>query len=174
MPNECSFPINILWLIKSNALLKSSSITLTNTFNLSVASYQMLAISTSASVVDVPVIPSNCLSSISLSRESSTHLTTIDSNTFAAIGVSEIGLKSFYIETGRCTLGTGTTYADFHCGGKIPSRNELLKIAVSGAARTSVLLRITHAGISSGAGIMKPCALLKLDFLTSAYKKCMR
>ena len=24
------------------------------------------------------------------------------------------------------------------------------------------------------AGIMKPCALLKLDFLTSAYKKCMR
>ena len=25
-----------------------------------------------------------------------------------------------------------------------------------------------------GAGFTKPCALLKLDFLTSAYKKCMR
>ena len=49
----------------------------------------MLAISTSAPVVDVPVISPNCLSSISLSKESSTHLTTIDSNTFAAIGVSE-------------------------------------------------------------------------------------
>ena len=28
--------------------------------------------------------------------------------------------------------------------------------------------------ISPGAGFTKPCALLKLHFLTSAYKKCMR
>ena len=27
---------------------------------------------------------------------------------------------------------------------------------------------------SPGAGFTKPCALLKLDFLTSGYKKCMR
>ena len=28
-------------------------------------------------------------------------------------------------------------------------------------------------GSSPGAGFTKPCALLKLDFLTSAYNKCM-
>ena len=28
--------------------------------------------------------------------------------------------------------------------------------------------------LGAGAGFTKPCALLKLDFLTSAYKKCMR
>ena len=29
-------------------------------------------------------------------------------------------------------------------------------------------------GSQSGTGFTKPCALLKLDFLTSAYQKCMR
>ena len=38
-------------------------------------------------------------------------------------------------------MGTGTTYADFHCGCKIPLRNELLKTAVRGAARTSEVKR---------------------------------
>ena len=61
-----------------------------------------------------------------------------------------MGLKSFSIETRECTLGTSTTYADFHCGGKIPSRNKLFKIAVSGAATTSALLCINHARMSSG------------------------
>ena len=28
-------------------------------------------------------------------------------------------------------------------------------------------------GLLAGAGFTKPCALLKLDFLTSAYNKCM-
>ena len=30
-----------------------------------------------------------------------------------------------------------------------------------------------YAGPKPGAGFTKPCALLKLDFLTSAYNKCM-
>ena len=32
---------------------------------------------------------------------------------------------------------------------------------------------VVKTGCPSGAGFTKPCALLKLDFLTSAYNKCM-
>ncbi len=59
----------------------------------------------------------------------------IDSNVFEAIGVREIGLTSFSIVFGGFTFGTGITFADFHVSGIIPSRNELLKIAVKGPAR---------------------------------------
>ena len=54
----------------------------------------------------------------------------IDSNLFDAIGVREIGLTSFSIVFGGFTFGTGITFADFHVSGIIPSRDELLKIAV--------------------------------------------
>ena len=59
----------------------------------------------------------------------------VDSNIFEAIGVREIGLTSFSIVFGRFTFGTGITLADVHVSGIIPSRNELLKIAVKGPAR---------------------------------------
>ena len=58
----------------------------------------------------------------------------IDSNVFEAIGVREIGLTSFSIVFGGFTFDTGITFADFHVSGIIPSRNELLKIAVKGPA----------------------------------------
>ena len=54
----------------------------------------------------------------------------IDSNVFEAIGVIEMGLTYFSIVFGGFTSGTGITFADFHVSGIIPSRNELLKIAV--------------------------------------------
>ena len=59
----------------------------------------------------------------------------IDSNVFEAIGLREIGLTSFSIVLGGFTFGTGITFADFHVSGFIPSRNELLKIAVKAPAR---------------------------------------
>ena len=59
----------------------------------------------------------------------------IDSNVFEAIGVREIGLTSSSIVFGGFTFGTGITFADFHVSEIIPSRNELLKIAVKGPAR---------------------------------------
>ena len=65
----------------------------------------------------------------------SIYLSIIDSNVFEAIGVREIGLTSFSIVFGGFTFGTGITFADFHVSGIIPSRNELLKIAVKGPAR---------------------------------------
>ena len=59
----------------------------------------------------------------------------IDSNVYEAIGVRVIGLTSFTIVFGGFTFGTGITFADFNVSGIIPSRNELLKIAVKGPAR---------------------------------------
>ena len=59
----------------------------------------------------------------------------IDSNVFEAIGVREIGLTSFSIVFGGFTFGTGITFADFHVTGIIPSRDELLQIAVNRPAR---------------------------------------
>ena len=61
----------------------------------------------------------------------------IDYNVFEAIGVREIGLTvtSFSIVFVGFTFGTGITFADFYVSGIIPSRNELLNIAVRGPAR---------------------------------------
>jgi len=42
---------------------------------------------------------------------------TIDSNTLATVGRSDIGLRSSWMGIGGCTLGTGTTSADFQIGG---------------------------------------------------------
>ena len=39
---------------------------------------------------------------------------------------------------------------------------------------SQLLYKTRYGCFWSGAGFTKPCALLKLDFLTSAYKKCMR
>ena len=59
-----------------------------------ISSYHLWVISTSASVVDVPANPPNCLGSTFDTMVSSTHTMTIDSNTFAAIGVSDIDRMS--------------------------------------------------------------------------------
>ena len=67
-----------------------------------------------ASVVDVPANPPNCLGSTFDTMVSSTHSMTIDSNTFAAIGVSDIGRMSLCIEAGGLLFGNGMTLAIFH------------------------------------------------------------
>ena len=54
----------------------------------------------------------------------------IDSNVFGAIIVREIGLTFFSIVFVGFTFGTGITFADFRVSGIIPSRHELLKIAL--------------------------------------------
>ena len=54
----------------------------------------------------------------------------IDSNVVEAIGVREIGLTSLSKVFRGFTFGTCITFADFHVSGIIPSRSELLKIAV--------------------------------------------
>ena len=59
----------------------------------------------------------------------------IDSNVFEAIGVRQIGVTYFSIVFGGFTFCTGITFADFHVSGIIPSRNELLNIALKGPAR---------------------------------------
>ena len=100
----------------------------------SVAFYHLYSISPGASVVPVPAIPPNCLSSICGITASSTHFSTIDSNTFASIGVSAIGLMPFSIYSGGRFLGNGITVAVFHNFGSTPSRRELLNIDVTGPA----------------------------------------
>ena len=89
-----SFSSNMWWLMRSNALLKSSVTTRTYVLRLSVASYHLCVISTRASVVDVPAIAytPNCLLSMVSQTISSTCFIIIDSKTFAAIGVINIGL----------------------------------------------------------------------------------
>ena len=46
------------------------------------------------------------------------HFPTIDSNTLAMVGRSDIGLRSLQMDVGGCTLGTGTTSADFQIGSR--------------------------------------------------------
>ena len=57
-----------------------------------------------------------------------THFSTIDSNTFANIGVSCIGLKSYSTDSGGCFLGNTITVAVFHNFGSTPSRRKPLDI----------------------------------------------
>ena len=68
---------------------------------------------------------------------------------------------SFSIKRGGFRFGSGTTFAAFHIAGINPSRNELLNIAVIGAARMLALSLKMHAGILSG-----PIAL----FILTRYK----
>ena len=82
-------------------------------------------------VVEAPPIPPNWMQLMFYSIFS---FRIIDSNVFEAIGVREIGLTYFSIVFGGFTFGTGITIADFLVSGIIPSRNELLKIAVRGPA----------------------------------------
>ena len=58
-----------------------------------------------------------------------------------------------------CFFGNGMTVADFHSLGRTPSLSELLKIAVTGAARRCEKSFNTHGGMLSG-----PVALLTLTF----------
>ena len=92
--------------------------------------------------MDVPLIPPNCFASISPSIVSSSHFIIIDSNTLAAIGVSEIGLMFFTIVVlvdNSFVFGNGITFAICHSIGSIHSFSELLKLAVNGVARTLIL-----------------------------------
>ena len=135
--------------MRSNALLKSSMTTRTYVLSKSVASYHLCVISTRASVVDVPAIPPNCLQSMVSQTISSTYFIIIDSKTFAAIGVIDIGLMSVFTDISGLVFGSGIILADFHTLGRTPSRKEQLKILASGAARQSACSFNTHAGMLS-------------------------
>ena len=67
----------------------------------------------------------------------STHFSTIDSNTFASIGVSAIGLMSFSIDSDGRFLGNGITVAVFHNFGNTPSRIEILNIDVQNLSQST-------------------------------------
>ena len=66
---------------------------------------------------------------------------------------------SFSTVYGGCFFDNGMTVADFHSIGRTPSLSELLKIAVTGAARRCEKSVSTHDGKLSG-----PVALLTLTF----------
>ena len=66
---------------------------------------------------------------------------------------------SFSTVSCGCFFGKGMTVADFHSLGSTPSLSELLKIAVTGAARRCEQSFNTHGGMFSG-----PVALLTLTF----------
>ena len=91
-------------------------------------------------VVDVPLIPPNCLASISPSIVSSTRFIIIDSNTLAAIGISEIGINVFFNRHRWDCFGNGITLAIFHFIGSTPSLSELLKIAVNGSRGENICM----------------------------------
>ena len=78
----------------------------------------------------------------------STHFSTIDSNTFASIGVRAIGLMSFSIDSGGRFLGNGIIVAVFHNFGSTPSRRELLNIDVTGS-RNLYLQSVPTLSLSS-------------------------
>ena len=135
-PLFVSFSSNMWWLMRSNALLKSSMTTRIYVLSISVASYHLCVIATRASVVDVPAIPPNCL----LSMASQT-------------------IMSVFTDISGLVFGKGIMLADFHTVGRTPSRNEQLKILAGGAARQSACSFNTHAGMLSG-----PVDLLVLTF----------
>ena len=129
---------------------KSSMTTRTYVLSIPAASYHLCVISTRASVVDVPAIPPNCLLPMASQTISSTYLIIIDSKTFAAIGVIDIGVMSVFTYISGLVFGSGIILADFHTLGRTPPRNEQLKILASGAARQSACSFNTHAGMLSG------------------------
>ena len=90
---------------------------------------------------------------------SSTYFIIIDSKTFAAIGVRDIGLMSVLTDISGLVVGKGIMLADFHAVGSTPSRNEQLNILVSGAARELACSFNTHAGMLSW-----PVDVLVLNF----------
>ncbi len=59
------------------------------------------------------------------------------SNTFAMIGVKEIGRKSAAIDLGGWVFGNGKILADFHISGITPSLRELL--TVRGITRINIV-----------------------------------
>ena len=69
---------------------------------------------------------------------------------FARIGVREIGLRSFSIDTGGFFLGRQITFAVFHRAGTVPSRREELKIEAIGGAKVWQKSLSTQPGIPSG------------------------
>ncbi len=80
---------------------------------LSIDSYLLFTTSRRTYVVVVPLIPPNYLLSILPSIRSSIHSIMIDSNTLAAIGVNDIGLMAFSMDTGGFLFGNGITFAVF-------------------------------------------------------------
>ena len=70
------------------------------------------------------------------------------SNTFAMIGVREIGRKSEAIDVGGWALSK--ILADFHISCKTPFLGELLKIVANGLLNILAKSLKIHAGISSG------------------------
>ena len=66
---------------------------------------------------------------------------------------------SFSSVSGGCFFDNGMTVADYHSLGRTPSLSELLKIAVTGAARRCKKSFNTHGGMLSG-----PVALLTMTF----------
>ena len=97
----------------------------------------MCIISTRTSVVDVQPIPLNCLESNSPSIISSTQLIIIDSNTFAAIGVSDAGLMFFFQSTWMGLFSATVLRLHLPFLRNCAFASELLKIAVNGGARLS-------------------------------------
>ena len=93
----------------------------------------------------------------------STHFSTIDSNTFASIVVSVIGLMPFSIDSCGRFLGNGMTVAVFHNFGSTPSRRELLNIDVTGPDSCCAKSVTIHGGILSG-----PVAMFILKFASVA------
>ena len=67
-----------------------------------------------ASVVDVPAIPPNCLLSMASQTLSSTYFIIINSKTFAAIGVRDIGLMSVLTDISGLFFGKRIMLAVFH------------------------------------------------------------
>ncbi len=86
----------------------------------------------------------------------------LDSNTFASIGVSAIGLMSFSIGAGGRFSGNGRPVAVFHNFGSTPSRRDLLNIDVIGPDSCWAKYLTIHGGILSG-----PVALLMLMFASA-------
>ena len=103
--------------------------------------------------------PPSCLLSMVSQTISSTYFIIIDSKTFAAIGVIDIGIMSVFTDISGLVFGSGIILADFHTLGRTPSRKEQLKILASGAARQSACSFNIHAGMLSG-----PVDLLVVTF----------
>ncbi len=112
--------MNAHWQLRNSHGIKELRYLLVRVFG---NGYNLLfTISKRTSVVDVPLIPPNCLLSILPFIFSSIHFITIDSKTLA---VNDIGLMSFSMDTGGFLLGNGITFAVFHSIGTTPSLREL-------------------------------------------------
>ena len=134
-PKSISFPISMLWPMRSNAFEKSRKIRRRCLPGDSKCKSQVWIISRRHYVIEVPFRHPNWSGSILSLMSAISHWTTKSSRVLDRQGVNEIGLVSPSL-VGGCVFKMGVMLEFFHISGTVPDVRDALKMAVTGSANS--------------------------------------